>query len=847
MDKQTNFWDLPLQDVLKHVDSSPQGLTSEEAEKRLQQYGPNSMAKVSRFATLFEFLHLFTNPLVIILLVASFISMALGDKIDSSIIIAIVMISVLVDFFQEYQAKKAVEALKKQVASTATVLRDGKQQEISPTLLVPGDVIILNAGDVVPADGRLIEEKDVHAHESALTGESFPVEKEVMELGDGDHTIGEAVNSVFLGTNIQTGIATAVVVRTGKNTAFGDIAARLAERAPETEFDRGIRNFGLMISRVTLFLVLAVFLINTAYHKPFMSSFLFAVALAIGLTPELLPVIISVTLAQGARRMAAKKVITKQLTSIENFGSMEILCSDKTGTLTEGDIVLDLHVAVDGTSDDTVMEYLYLNSFFEAGIKSPLDDAILKHTHPCIDQFTKIDEIPFDFNRRRLSVIVQKAGDAAIVITKGEAEGMFDVCKSVAVKSVSVGGETIPFDDTQRKVAADTFQKLSADGYRVLGVAIKQTDVQPKYTKDIEADLTLVGFAAFLDPPKEGIKDTLDLLKRDGINIVIMTGDNQYVTRKVATDVGLSTDSILTGADMDQMDDGALGLKAEQGAIFARVSPEQKNRVITALKARNRVVAFMGDGINDAPSLHAADVGISVANGVDVAKEAANIILLEKDLNVLHDGVIEGRRSFANIMKYIIMGISSNFGNMFSMAAASLFLPFLPMLATQILTNNLLYALSQMAIPTDNVDPELLRTPKRWNVDFIKQFMYIMGPISSIYDFLTFGVLLFWFHANEAMFHTGWFVESLVTQTMVVFVIRTAKSPFVSKPSKQLTASVLGITALAFAIPYLPIAPYLRFVPLPLSLLGIIVLMTISYLALVQVVKAWFYKKHALM
>ncbi|HYW40984.1 MAG TPA: magnesium-translocating P-type ATPase, partial [Terriglobales bacterium] len=655
--------------------------------------------------------------------------------------------------------------------------------------------------------------------------------------------VADASNSVFLGTAVQTGIGTAVIVRTGRDTAFGEIAKRLATQPPETEFARGIRHFGMMITWITMLLVLFVLLVNIILHRPLLESFLFSVALAVGMTPEMMPMIITVTLAQGARRMTKKKVLVKQLAAIEDFGSIDILCSDKTGTLTEGEIVLDRHVDVQGKDDENVLRMIYLNSYFEAGIKSPLDAAILKHEHPSIAEYEKVDEIPFDFNRKRLSVVVRH-GDEYLLITKGEAESVFAICQTV-----NVDGGTQPFDESQRARAAETFKKLSADGYRVLGVAVQKVEKQDAYTVAAEQHMTLVGFAAFLDPPKEGIHSVLEALKQNGISVLIMTGDNQYVTQKVAHDVGLETARILTGNEVDTMDNPALAYQAENGAIFARMSPEQKDRVILALKARGHVVGYIGDGINDAPSLHTADVGISVMNGVEVAKDAAKVILLEKDLAVLNDGVYEGRRSFANIMKYIIMGTSSNFGNMFSMAGASLFLPFLPMLPTQILLNNFLYDISQISIPGDNVDPALLHRPKRWQIGFIRQFMIIIGPISSIYDFLTFGILLWVFHAstNAPLFHTGWFVESLATQTLVILVIRTAANPLKSGPSRTLLISVLAVVAVAVVLPYTPVGTLLRFTPLPVSLLGTITGLAVTYLLLVQAVKSWFYRRHALL
>jgi Mg2+-importing ATPase len=837
------FWDTPLQDLLHLLEATPAGLTSAEANRRLRLYGPNSLVGESRFAGLINFLRFFANPLVLILLAASVISIMLGDPVGGSIIIAIVLLSVIVNFYTEFQARRAVEDIRKQVATTAAVLRDGRELELPTAELVPGDVIRLNAGDLAPADARLLDSKDLHVRESALTGESLPVDKAAADLPEGQHGIADASNSIFLGTAVQTGIGTAVIVRTGKDTAFGEIAQRLAARPPETEFGRGIRHFGLMITRVIMLLVLFVLLVNVVLHRPLLESFLFSIALAVGMTPEMMPMIITISLAQGARRMARKKVLVKQLAAIEDFGSVEILCSDKTGTLTEGEIVLDRHVDVHGRDDDNVLRLVYLNSYFQAGIKSPLDDAILKHEHPAIAEYEKVDEIPFDFNRKRLSVVARRGGES-FLITKGEAESVFGVCGTVIVD-----GAPQPFDENRRAEALETFRKLSADGYRTLGVAVRKVERQDAYALAAEREMTLAGFAAFLDPPKEGIVAVLEALKKNGVSVVIMTGDNQYVTQKVAHDVGLAGDRMVTGAQVDAMDDAALAYQAEHGAIFARVSPEQKNRVILGLKARGRVVGYIGDGINDAPSLHTADVGISVMNGVDVAKDAAKIILLEKDLGVLNDGVNEGRRCFANIMKYIIMATSSNFGNMFSMAAASLFLKFLPMLPTQILLNNFLYDTSQVAVPGDNVDPALLHKPKRWQIAFIRQFMTIIGPISSIYDFLTFGVLLWLFNAaaNAPLFRTGWFVESLATQTLVVFVIRTAGNPFQSRPSGPLLMSVLAITAVGAALPYTPLGALLGFNPLPLSLLGAISALTLTYLLLVQVVKTWFYRRHALL
>jgi len=583
------FWDKPRPELLQQLQTTPAGLTSEEVQRRLALYGPNSMVKESRFAVLISLLRFLINPLVIILLVASGISLALGDAVGGSIIISMVLLSVLLNFFMEFQAQHAVEEIRKQVATTAAVIRDGREQEMPVADLVPGDIIRLNAGDLVPADCRLLEVKDLQVRESALTGESLCVEKTCDDLPSGKHGVADAGNSVFMGTAVQTGIGTAVVACTGKNTAFGEIAQRLAARPPETEFGRGIRHFGLMITRVIMLLVLFVLLVNIAFHRPILESFLFSVALAVGMTPEMMPMIITVTLAQGARRMTRKKVLVKQLSAIEDFGSIEILCSDKTGTLTEGEIELDRHVEIQGNDDDSVLRFIYLNSFFQAGIKSPLDAAVLKHDRPKIVEYEKLDEIPFDFNRKRLSVVV-KHGDEYLLVTKGEAESVFAICQTV-----TIDGSPQPFDQNRRAQAAETFQKLSAGGFRVLGVAVRKVDKLETYPVAVEKDMTLAGFAAFLDPPKEGIPAVLEALKQNGVSVVIMTGDNQYVTQKIAQDVGLKTDRIVTGDQVETMDDPALAVQAEHGAIFTRVSPEQKNRVIVALKARGHVVGYIGD------------------------------------------------------------------------------------------------------------------------------------------------------------------------------------------------------------------------------------------------------------
>jgi Mg2+-importing ATPase len=637
---------------------------------------------------------------------------------------------------------------------------------------------------------------------------------------------------------VVSGLGEAVVARTGARTEFGQVAARLAGRAPQTEFERGTRQFGILILQVVMVLVFFVFLVNALSRRDPLESFLFAVALAVGLTPQLLPMIVSVTLSRGAVRMARKKVIVKRLAAIENFGSMDILCSDKTGTLTVGEISVARHVNVRGEDDDAVIRLAALNSAFQTGLKSPMDEAILRHEHPAVAGYQLCDEIPFDFQRRRVSVVVEGVG-ARLLVIKGAPEGVLPVCEALEVAGVST-----PLDAPARAGAEALFRRLSGEGYRVLAVAYRPVPPQPAYTVADERGLRLVGFAAFLDPPREGVRETVAALHADGIAVKIITGDNELVTQRICEQVGLDADEIVLGDAVERMSDPALAAVAERTQVFARVSPMQKNRIILALRSRGHVIGCIGDGINDAPALRSADVGISVDTAVDVARDAADIILLEKRLDVLHDGVVEGRRSFGNIMKYVLMGTSSNFGNMLSMAAASLFLPFLPMLPVQILLNNFLYDLSQVPIPSDRVDATYTLKPKRWNVALIRRYMLVIGPLSSVYDFLTFAVMLGVFHADERLFRTGWFVESLATQTLVIFVIRTAGRPWQSRPGAGLACGVCACVATGAIIPYTPLAPWLGFTPLPPLFFAILVLMVVTYLGLVEVVKRWFYRRY---
>jgi len=821
----------PIDTLLAELHASRGGLTPEEARRRLREIGPNEPARAPRTAALVQILLLLANPLVIILLIASAASAILGERVNASIIVLMVGLSVVLNFVQTYRSHRVAERLRDAVAPTATVLRAGTWSEIRRRDLVPGDVVRLAAGDRVPADAHLLEARDLHVQQAALTGESMPAEKDAEDLEVAPRQPADARNVVFLGTSVVSGTATALVVATGPATAFGDIAARLSTRPPETEFERGTRQFALLIMRTVFFLVFFVLLAGALLHHGFLQSLLFAVALAVGLTPEFLPMISAVTLSRGAAHMARRKVIVKHLEAIENFGSMDVLCSDKTGTLTSGDMVLDRHLDPFGQASERPLALAHANSTHQTGIKSPLDEAILRRGGAAINAYRKIDEVPFDFERRRLSVVVEDRG-SRLLITKGAPEGVVACCTAY-----EIDGRRAPLDDAMRARCEGSYRELSAQGSRVLAVAYAVVPSQPVYSARDERDLVLAGFVAFFDPPMEGVTEALRALRRDGIAVKILTGDNDLVARHVCAQVGLDSARIVAGDEIEHMTDGALAAVAEQATVFARVSPAQKTRIILALKSRNHVVGFLGDGINDAPSIHTADVGVSVATATDVAKDAADIILLERDLGVLHAGILEGRRAFGNVMKYLLMGTSSNFGNMFSMAGAFLFLPFLPMLPTQILLNNFLYDLAQITIPTDNVDDAFIRTPQRWNIGIIQRFMVMIGPISSIYDFLTFGALLWVFHASEALFQTGWFVESLATQTLVLFVIRTVGNPFRSRPSLPLTVTTLVVVLIGVILPFTPLAPALGLVPLPGAYFVFLGGVTLTYLVLVELVK----------
>jgi P-type Mg2+ transporter len=817
------------------IPASSSGLSSQEAADRLKQFGPNEPAAKKRGGPLLELLQLFLNPLVVILLFAAGASFVLGDKTDAIVILVIVCLGVAINFVQTYRSQKAIDKLRENVTPTATVLRDGSWQEIKRREVVPGDLVRLSAGDLVPADAKLLEARDLYVAQSALTGESLPVEKEA-KAGEGQSSTGpDALNLVFLGTSVVSGTATSEILKTGPQTIFGAIAERLVMRPDETDFERSMKQFGMLITRTVFFLVLFILVVRVAMHKNAFESFVFAVALAVGLTPEFLPMISSVTLARGAVRMARKQVVVKRLPAIQNFGTIDIFCSDKTGTLTTGQMILNSSVDYLGHPSDKPLVLAYINSKFETGIRSPLDVAILKIDRPDAEAYVKRDEVPFDFDRRRLSVVIQKKNDPAakcLLVTKGAPEGILSVCDFYENE-----GRVIPLAPYALQRCRSTFDELSAQGFRLLASAYREIDARERYTKDDEKSLILAGYLAFADPPNPDAAESLAELKRDGVEVKILTGDNELVARHVCEQVGLTNPTIILGDDLEHTTDTALQVLAEDATVFARVSPMQKHRIIHALKLRGHVVGYMGDGINDAPSLRAADVGISVSTAVDVAREAAEIILLKPGLDVLHQGIVEGRRASANVLKYLLMGTSSNFGNMFSMAGASIFLKFLPMLPTQILLNNFLYDAAQITIPTDNVDEDYVRKPRRWSMKLIRDFMLYIGPISSLYDFLTFFVLLHYFHAGEPEFHTGWFVESLATQTLVLFIIRTMGNPLKSRPSVPLAITTILIVIVGVVLPYSPLAMQLGFTPLPAPFFAFLAISTVTYLALVEVAK----------
>jgi Mg2+-importing ATPase len=835
------YWNQPVERVLASLNTTSDGLSTSEAQQRLEEYGYNVLEAHAKVTPLRLFLSQFKSPLVLILLFAAGISALLHEYVDAGIVLIIILGSTVLGFIQEYNASTAIARLRARVMSKATVLRDGQPRSIPAEEVVPGDIVLLSAGSLIPADGLVLEARDFFVNQAVLTGETFPVEKKPGVV-EGRASVAERTNCVFMGTNVRSGSARVAVVETGTATVYGKISKRLALRPPETEFERGIRHFGYMLTQTMTLLVLAVFAINVFFNKPVVDSLLFAVALAVGMAPELLPAIITINLSKGAQMMAKHGVIVRRLASIENFGSMDVLCTDKTGTLTEGVVQLDGALDIYGRPSDDVFLYAYLNAHFQTGLANPLDEAIIAHAQLDIRAFQKLDEIPYDFVRKRLSVVVQN-GDAAqaaspLLIVKGALEYVLEVCTQV-----HDGVVNMPLGDEHKAQIERRYVEWSDQGFRVLGVAVKSVSPQPVYTRNDERDLVFAGFLLFFDPPHPDAQKTLADLAKLGVQLKIITGDNRLVAMHVAEQVGMKVTGVVTGKELDELRDEALWQVAEHSNLFVETDPNDKERIILALQKTGHVVGYMGDGINDAPAMYAADVGISVEKAVDVAKEAADLVLLEQDMEDLRRGIILGRTTFANSLKYVFTTTSANFGNMFSMAGASLFLAFLPLLPKQILLNNFLSDFPAMTIATDSVDEELVVRPHRWDIRFIRNFMLIFGAVSSVFDYLTFGTLLFVLRATPEQFRTGWFVESLLTELLIALVVRTRRHFYKSKPGDYLLLSTIVVTVIALLVPYLPFAGLLGFTPLSIGVMLTLLGITGLYIATVEVAKKLFYAR----
>ena len=835
-DSKPKYWAMSSNELLEQLQSSPQGLTETEAELRLKKYGPNILRARQELTPLKLFLNQFKSPIVLILIFATLLSAFLKDWADAIIILLIVLSSAILSFVQENSAHNAADTLRAQITLKSDILRDGQKQSIPTEQVVPGDVVIFSAGSLIPADGVVLEAKDFFVSQAVLTGETFPVEKLPGVLPE-KASLVERINMVFMGTSVRSGSASVLIVQTGMATAFGQIDTRLNLRPPENEFERGIRHLGYLLTEFMLVLVIAIFALNVIMKKPPLDSLLFSVALAVGLTPQLLPAIININLSKGSQVMAKLGVIVRRLESLENFGSMNVLCTDKTGTLTLGVVKLDNAMDGGGQPSEKLFRYAYLNSFFQTGIANPLDDAIVAREALDSSGIEKVDEIPYDFIRKRLTVVVRE-NDQDTMLTTGAFVNILSICTQA-----QVGDKTVPISGEMTAEIHQRYQDWSEQGFRVLGVAIKLVEkCSEAYSRTDEVAMTFAGFLLFFDPPKEGILNTIKDLEQLGVELKIITGDNHLVARHTADAVGLEISGVVTGAQLDEMHDAALIYAVGHNDIFAEVDPAQKERIILALKKSGQVVGYMGDGINDAPSLHSADVGISVANAVDVAKEAADFVLLKNDLEVLRQGIIQGRKTFANSLKYVFMATSANFGNMFSVAGASLFLSYLPMLPKQILLINFLTDLPEMTIASDNVDELFIQRPHRMDVGFIRRFMLVFGPLSSVFDLLTFGMLLGILHADQAAFHTGWFIESVLSASVVVFSIRTRLPFHRSHPSRVMILVTLIVAVVALVLPYSPLANILGFKPLGVQTLGMIGGIIILYFISAEIVKRWFYR-----
>jgi Mg2+-importing ATPase len=835
--------------ALKELDSRSDGLSQAEADSCLKEYGLNEIARDKRPSLLMRLLDNVKNPLVILLTALGVLSFLTGDLRAMAVIFVMVVLGVVLRFVQEMRADNAAEQLEAMVSNTATVVRDGKEEELPLKMLVPGDIIRLAAGDMVPADVRVLSAKDLFLNQAALTGESLPVERKADPAPTDVVNPLELPNICFLGSNVESGSATAVVIHTGGQTYFGSLAASIVGQRQLTSFDKGINKFTWLMLRFIAVMVPAVFLINGLSKHNWLEAFLFAMAVAVGLTPEMLPMIVTVNLSKGALAMARKKVIVKRLNAIQNFGAMDVLCTDKTGTLTEGKIVLEKYLDVAGKASEKVLHYGYLNSYHHTGLKNLLDAAILDHEEledhlRAKEKYRKIDEIPFDFVRKRMSVVVEDETGLNTLICKGAVEEVLSLCSRV-----EVDGKVVPMLPEHSASGKQVVRDLNGQGFRVVALAYKEmpgAPDEPSYAVKDESDLILLGFLSFLDPPKESAAEALKRLHSLKVDVKILTGDNEIITAYICQKVGMPVEHVLLGSQIQTMSETELAEAASESSVFAKLAPAHKEKVIRALQSKGHVVGFMGDGINDAPALKAADVGISVNSAVDIAKESSDIILLENSLLTLEQGVLEGRRVFGNIIKYIKMAASSNFGNMFSVVGASAFLPFLPMLPIQVLANNLLYDFSQTTIPTDEVDADWLTKPRKWTIGEIQRFILFIGPISSIFDYLTFFIMLYVFNCwhNPALFHTGWFVESLFTQTLIIHVIRTSKIPFIqSRASWPLIFTSLIIVAVGAWLTVSPLAGTLGFVPLPPLYWLLLAIMLLCYVVLTQMVKTWFIRR----
>ncbi len=832
------FWALSSQEIFKKLDTSEKGLSSNDARSRLQSMSSNTLHPSTKSNTLSVFASQFKNSIIILLVFATGLSIFLGNFGDAIIIFIIIFISAILGFIQEYRASNIVQKLLDVVKTTTNVIRDGKEKKISYDSTVPGDLITLNAGSRIPADCYIIESKDLFVNEALLTGETYPVEK-YAGLSKPETPLNKRTNCIFMGTHVISGMVKAIVINTGKNSEMGNIYRHVKSKPPETEFEHGLKKFGLFLIEITILLVTSVFLINVYLERPILDSFLFALALSIGLTPQLLPAIVSINLSHGAKIMAQKKVIVKKLNAIENLGSMNILCSDKTGTLTKGEIKLKFTSDIDGKENQKLLLYGYINSSFESGFVNPIDESIRTHKKFDISEYKKLDEIPYDFTRKRLSILIfDSKNKSNTIITKGAVKNIIDICSSVECSD----GKIIDIDLAKSKLQKQ-YADLSSEGFRIIAVSYRNIKDIPKISHDYEKDMIFLGFLIFYDPIKSGIVESLQKLKELNVSLKIISGDNIYVTAHVSKKIGLKSDpKIMTGMEVNNMTTESLMRKAIETDIFAEIEPSQKERIILALKKSGNVVGYLGDGINDAAAIHSADVGISVDKATDILKETADIVLLEKRLAVLIDGIIEGRKTFANTMKYIFMATSANFGNMFSMAGASLFLSFLPLLPKQILFTNLMTDFPEMTIATDNIDKDATIVPKHWDIKFIRKFMIVFGLLSTVFDFFTFIFLLFVLNADTDQFRTGWFIESVLSASFVVLIIRSKKPLFKSAPGKLLLIVTLIVDFFVIVVPFTPIGQVLGFVPIPTTFYLSIALILLIYAISAELIKWLFYK-----